>query len=82
MSPKKIKKLIAQKMNNRKEGVSVSLGECDPNFDRIIIKYRKQHSISLNPIKDILKKHDFYIAQILEWWDDNKTVILICRGYK
>ena len=83
MTPKKIKKLIADEMNNRKTGVSVSLGEIDGNFDRILIKYPfTSDGISLNPITEILKKHNFYVAQILDWWDDNKRVILLCRGYK
>jgi len=83
MSPKQVKKLIADAMNNRTAGISVSLGEIDGNFDRIIIKYPfNSDGISLNPIRDILRKHNFYVAQILDWWDDKKRVILLCRGYK
>ncbi len=83
MNPKKVNQLIAEKMNDRKKGISVSLGEIDPNFDRIIIKYPfNSEGISLNPISDILRKHNFYVAQILDWWDDKKRVILLCRGYK
>lgn len=82
-SPKEVKKLIAKEMNDRQKGISVSLGEIDCNFDRIIIKYPKTNSyISLNPITKILTQNNFYIAQICDFWDDKKRVILICRGYK
>lgn len=83
MNPKEVKNLIADKMNDRKKGISVSLGEVDVNFDRILIKYPfNSDGISLNPIKDILRKNNFYVAQIVDWWDNKKRVILLCRGYK
>lgn len=83
MSPKKVKKLIADKMTDRKKGISVLLGESDPNFDRIEIKYPKTSSyISLNEIKDILVKHNFFVAQVIDFYYDTKRVILLCRGYK
>lgn len=84
-SPKEVKKLIAEKMNNRKKRISVELGEIDCNFDRILIHYPKNMedgTLSLNPITDILKKTNFYVAQIVDWWKDGKNTVLICRGYK
>lgn len=84
-SPKYVKKLIAEKMNDKKTRVSVSLGECDSQFDRIEIHYPKNledGTLSLNPIRDILKKTNFFVAQILDWWKDGKNTVLICRGYK
>ena len=84
-SPKEVKKLIAEQMNDRKRGISVELGEIDHNFDRILIHYSTKlddGTLSLNPIKDILKKTNFYVAQIVDWWKPGKNTVLICRGYK
>jgi hypothetical protein len=82
-SPKYVKSLIAKAMNNRKKGISVKLGESDCNFDRIEIKYPKTADyLSLNPITDILKKHNFFVAQIIDFYENNKRVVLLCRGYK
>jgi len=83
--PRIVKKLIAKAMNDRKKRISVELGEIDVNFDRILIHYPKHlenGTLSLNPITDILKKTNFYVAQIVDWWKDGKNTILICRGYK
>lgn len=81
--PKLVKKLIAEKMNDRKKRISVELGECDFQFDRILIHYpRSLDTVLLNPITGILKKTNFYVAQIVDWWKDGKNTILICRGYK
>lgn len=82
-SPKEVKKLIAEKMNDRKKRISVALGECDFQFDRILIHYPKNlDTLILNPITDILKKTNFYVAQIVDWWQAGKNTVLICRGYK
>ncbi len=79
-SSKLVKELIAEQMNNRKEGISVALGDSDGNYDRIEIKYPKNKDyLSLNPITDIIRKHKFYVAQIIEFYDDEKRVILLCR---
>ncbi len=83
--PKTVKRLIAKAMNDRTKGISVELGETDCNFDRILIHYPKKlqdGSLSLNPITEILKKSNFYVAQILDWWKPGKNTVLICRGYK
>ena len=81
MIAKQVKKLIHEKMTNRTEGVSVVLGECDPNYERIEIKYPKTENgyLSLNPITTILKKHNFYVAQIIDFYYDTKRVILLIR---
>ena len=80
---KAVKKLISDIMTNRKEGVSVVLGECD-DMDRIEIKYPKikNNYISLNPIVDILRKHNFYVAQIIDFYYDTKRVVLLIRNKK
>lgn len=83
--PKIVKKLIATAMNDRKRRISVELGEIDVNFDRILIHYPKNledGTLSLNPITDILKKTNFYVAQLVDWWKEGKNTVLICRGYK
>ncbi len=67
-------------MNNRKAGVSVALGYSDGNYDRIEIKYPKNADyLSLNPIQTIIKKNNFYVAQIIDFYDMDKRVILLCR---
>lgn len=83
--PKTVKKLIAEHMNDRKRRISVELGECDFQFDRILIHYPRKlddGTLSLNPIRYILKETNFFVAQIVDWWKDGKNTILICRGYK
>lgn len=78
-----VKKLIADEMNDRQRGISVALGESDGNYDRIMIKYPKNSDyISLNPITKILSKSGFYVAQIIDFYEDNKRVILLCRESK
>ena len=81
MIAKQVKKLISDKMTNRKEGVSVVLGECDPNYERIEIKYPKSeyNYLSLNPITTLLKKHNFYVAQVIDFYYDTKRVVLLIR---
>jgi hypothetical protein len=80
---KTVKKLIADQMNDRKRGVSVALGKDDCNFDRILIHYPKNlDGLSFNSIRDILSKTNFFIAQIVDWWQTGKNTVLICRGYK
>lgn len=84
-SPKEVKKLIAKAMTDRKKRISVELGEIDVNFDRILIhypRYLEDGTLSLNPIRDILKKTNFFVAQIVDWWKPEKNTVLICRGYK
>jgi len=80
MKSKQVKQLIAKAINNRKERISVALGESDGNYDRIEIKYPKNTDyISLNPITKILLKHQFYVAQIIDFYEKDKRVILLCR---
>jgi len=80
ISAKKVKKLIADKMNNRKERVSVKLGECDDQYERIEIKYPKSKDhISLNPIQKLLRDQRFYVAQIIDFYEDKKRVVLLIR---
>lgn len=84
-NPKIVKKLIADEMNDRKKRISVELGECDFQFDRILIHYPRNladGTLSLNPIRHILKETNFFIAQIVDWWKPGKNTVLICRGYK
>ena len=79
-SSKYVKKLIAEKMNNRKNGISVALGDSDGNYDRIEIKYPKNADyLSLNPITTIIQKNNFYVAQIIDFYDMEKRIILLCR---
>lgn len=83
MKAKQVKKLISDAMTNRKKGVSVVLGECDDHYERIEIKYRKTNDyLSLNPIQTILHKNNFYVAQIIDFYDEFKRVILLIRKSK
>lgn len=82
MEIKKIKKLISDKMTDRKKGVSVMLGECDEDMDRIHIKFPINFShISLNPIQEILQKHNIRVAQVIQFWfaNEGKNNILLIR---
>lgn len=80
MEVKRVKQLIAKQMNDRKHRVSVALGECDPNYERILIKYPKRSSyLSLNPITKILKQTGFYVAQVCDFWENEKRIILLIR---
>lgn len=75
-----MKKLIADKMNDRKKGISVMLDECDDQYERIQIKYpKKAQHLSLNPITRILKDHNFYVAQIIDFYENKKRVVLLVR---
>ncbi len=83
MSSKKVKKQIATAMNDRKKRISVALGESDGNYDRIMIKYPKTNDyLSLNPIQAILKKSEFYVAQVIDFYENEKRIILLCREGK
>lgn len=80
-----VKKLISDKMTNRKRGVSVMLGECDEDMERIHIKFPIKFShISLNPIQEILKKYNVRVAQVIQFWFENegKNSILLIRDLK
>jgi len=80
MEAKRVKQLIAKEMNDRKKRISVALGESDGNYDRIEIKYPKNACyFSLNPITKILLKHQFYVAQIIDFYEKDKRIILLCR---
>ena len=81
-SIKQIKKLISDKMTNRRKGISVMLGECDSDMDRIHIKFPIHFSdISLNPIREILERHHVRVAQVIQFWfaDEDKNTILLIR---
>jgi len=77
---KAVKKLISDVMTNRKKHVSVALGECGYDRDRILIKYPIGESISLNCLNPILIKHNFKLAQILSWWFPGKNTLLLIRN--
>ncbi len=82
MNARGVKALISKEITDRRAGVSVVLGESDPDHDRIEIKYPKMENnyLSLNPITDILKKHNFYVAQIIDFYYTTKRVVLLIRN--
>lgn len=83
MKAKQIKKLIAKTMNNRKKGISVALGECDDQYERILIHFPANFDyLFLFSIQDILKKSGFYIAQVASFWQPLKLTILLIREPK
>ncbi len=80
LTAKEVKKIIAEKMNNRKKRISVALGEVDPNYERIYIKFPHTCDfVSLNSIQDILQKSGFKLVQILNFMQTDKTWLLLCR---
>ena len=81
-SAKQVKELISMRMTNRKDHVSVALGECDEDMERIHIKYPHMYSISINTIQWILKETGFEVHQIITWWFPGKTNILLVRNLK
>ena len=78
-SAKEVKHMMSKIMTNHKEHVSVMLGECDRNYDRIHIKFPIGNSISLNPIWHLMTHYDFKVAQIIAWWFPGKYTILLVR---
>jgi len=77
---KQVKDQIAEKVSHHKSGISVYLGECDDDIERIEIRYPKQMDyFSLNPIRNILKESGFYVAQIIDFYFTLKRVILLIR---
>jgi len=83
-STKQVKKLIADRYNNRKKGISVSLWqpEAGDDIDRIVIKFPRNFTdfIGLTHLKDtILDKHGFHVAQIMGFMEDEKLWILLIR---
>jgi len=80
MNSKEVKKLISDKMTDRKRGITVVHGDNDDEIDRIEIKYPKgDYHLTLNPIKEIIEKHGFHVAQLINFYYDNKMVCLLIR---
>ena len=80
-----IKKLISDQMTNKKKGISVLLGECDEDMERIHIKFPTKFSyISLHPIQHILEKYNVRVAQVIQFWfaNEGKNNILLIRDLK
>ena len=68
-------------MSSRKERITVALGPDDGFYDRIEIRYPKTSPyLSLNPIREILQKNDFYVAQIIDFYLPGKRVVLLIRN--
>jgi len=80
---KQVKKLVADHMNDRKKGISVSLWQDnDDNIDRIVIKFPRQFTqyIMLTHLTDkVLVKHGFHVAQVMGFMEDEKLWILLIR---
>ncbi len=83
-SVREVKKIIAEHMTSRKDGISVSLWGQDANddIDRIVIKFPRNTTkfIMLTHLTDkVLKKHGFHVAQIIGFMEDKKLWILLIR---
>lgn len=81
---KAVKKLIADTMNNRKEGISVSIWQedNDDEIDRIVIKFPRNFDnfIGITWLKEkILDVNGFHVAQIMGFMEDKKLWILLIR---
>lgn len=79
-SAKEVKRLISERLTDRNEGISVKLGQCDSSMDRIEINFKS--SVSFNMIQKILEKEKFFIAQILDFYYNNKKTALLIRDKK
>jgi len=79
MNAKGVRDIISDRMTNRAKGVSVMLGECDEDLERIHLKFPHGDSISLQPILPTLRKHGFEVHQIISWWFPGKYTILLIR---
>ena len=71
-------------MNDRKEGISVSLWgqEDNDDIDRIVIKFPRNFTryIMLTHLTDkVLVKHGFHVAQVMGFMEDEKLWILLIR---
>ena len=83
MKAKQVKKLIAKAMNDRNKGISVALGECDDQYERILIHFPSNFAyLFLFPIQDILRKSGFYVAQVISFWQPPKLSVLLIREPK
>ena len=83
MKAKQVKKLIAIAMNDRKKGISVVLGECDDQYERILIHFPPNFDyLFLFPIQDILRKTGFCVAQVVSFWQPPKLSVLLIREPK
>ena len=81
---KEVKKLVAEHMNDRKKGISVSIWQDDSNddIDRIVIKFPRVFSdfIGLtNLTEKVLVKHGFHVAQVMGFMEYKKLWILLIR---
>lgn len=83
LSVKDVKRLIAQKINDRKKGISVSMWQPEANddMDRIVIKFPRRFTdfVGLTTIKEILARNKFHIAQVMGFMEDTKLWILLVR---
>ena len=80
---REVKKLVAERMNDRKKGISVSLWQPnETDMDRIVIKFPRNFSdfVGLTPItEEILSKNGFHVAQVMGFMDYKKLWILLIR---
>ena len=81
---KEVKKLLAEHLNDRKKGISVSLWQSDANddIDRIVIKFPRAFTdfIGLTWLKEkFLDKYGFHVAQVMGFMEDKKLWILLVR---
>lgn len=80
---KEVKKLVSEHMTDRKKGVSVSLwGDNSDDIDRIVIKFPRNtmQYVMLTHLTDkVLTKHEFHVAQIMGFMEDEKLWILLIR---
>jgi len=80
---KEVKKLVADYMNNRKMGISVSVWQPkETDQDRIVIKFPRNTTeyVGLsNLTSKILTKNGFHVAQIMGFMEPDKLWILLIR---
>lgn len=82
LSCKEVKKQIAEKINNRKKGYSVSIWQPEEtDMDRIVIKFPRNFTdwIGLSSIEAILRKNGFHVAQVMGFMENKKLWILLIR---
>lgn len=84
LNVKLVKKQVAEHMNDRKKGISVSVWqpEADDDIDRIVIKIPRHitSALFLTHLTDkVLIKYGFHVAQIMGFMEDEKLWILLIR---
>jgi len=83
LKTKQVKKIVSERLTDRKKGISVSLWQPEANddIDRIVIKFPRTYTdfLGLTVLDDFLKKNKFHVAQIMGFMEEAKLWVLLIR---